>query len=134
MIRIEQRGGSPHHNLNVIFKRLILANSGVYWIDTTFDWCVRFLYIVADFLGITYEEINIWLFVIIGPLFFLISICLNYYFYKKTKKLKKIIQLQNKEITESNEVEVQEKKQDYLKILIITLLIIFIFYFLEVNN
>ena len=111
-----------------------MANSGIYWVDITFDWCVRFLYIVADFLGITYEEINIWLFVIIGPLFFLTSICLNYYFYKKTKKLKKIIQLQNKEITESNEVEVQEKKQDYLEILIIILLIIFIFYFLEINN
>ena len=111
-----------------------MANSGIYWVDVTFDWCVRFLYIVADLFGITYEEINIWLFVIIGPLFFLISICLNYHFYKNTKKLKKIIELQNKEFTESNEVEVQEKKQDYLKILIIILLIIFIFYFLEVNN
>jgi hypothetical protein len=111
-----------------------LANSGIYWVDITFDWCVRFLYIVADLLGITYEEINIWLFVIIGPLIFLISICLNYYFYKKTKKLKKTIQLQDKEITESNGLEVQEKKQDYLKILIIILLIIFIFYFLEINK
>ena len=111
-----------------------MANSGIYWIDTTFDWCVRFLYIVADLLGITYEEINIWLFVIIGPLFFFISIFLNYYFLKKTKKLTKIIELQNKEITEGNEVEVQEKKQGYFKILIISLLIIFIFYFLEVNN
>ena len=111
-----------------------MANSGIYWVDITFDWCVKFLHKVADLFGITYEEINIWLFVIIGPLFFLISIYLNYYFYKKTKKLKKIIELQKKEFTESNEVEVEEKKQDYLKILIITLLIIFIFYFLEVNN
>ena len=111
-----------------------MATSGIYWVDITFDWCVKFLYIVADIFGITYEEINIWLFVIIGPLLFLISICLNYYFYKKTKKLKKIIELQNKEITESNDVEVKEKKQDYLKILIIILLIIFIFYFLEVNK
>ena len=111
-----------------------MANSGIYWVDIIFDWCVKFLYLVADLFGITYEEINIWLFVIIGPLFFLMSIYLNYYFYKKTKKLKKIIELQNKEITESNEVDVKEKKQDYLKILIIILLIIFIFYFLEVNN
>ena len=111
-----------------------MANSGIYWVDITFNWCVKFLHIVADLFGITYEEINIWLFVIIGPLLFLVSICLNYYFYKKIKKLKKIIELQNKEFTEVNEVEVQEKKQDYLKILIIILLIIFIFYFLEVNN
>ena len=111
-----------------------MANSGIYWIDTTFDWCVRFLYIVADLLGITYEEINIWLFVIIVPVFLFISVCLNYYFYKKTKKLKKIIEFQNKEFMQSNEVEFEEKKQDHLKILIIILLIIFIFYFLEVNN
>ena len=111
-----------------------MANSGIYWIDTTFDWCVRFLHIVADLLGITYEEINIWLFVIIVPVFLFISVCLNYYFYKKTKKLKKIIEFQNKEFMQSNEVEFEEKKQDHLKILIIILLIIFIFYFLEVNN
>ena len=111
-----------------------MANSGIYWIDTTFDWCVEFLYIVADLLGITYEEINIWLFVIIGPIFFFISIFLNYYFYKKTKKLNKIIELQNKELTENNEVEFEEKKHNYLKILIIILLIFLIFYFLEVNN
>ena len=111
-----------------------MANSGIYWIDTTFDWCVEFLYIVADLLGITYEEINIWLFVIIGPIFFFISICLNYYFYKKTKKLNKIIELQNKEFIENNEVEFEEKKHNYLKILIIILLIFLIFYFLEVNN
>ena len=111
-----------------------MANSGIHWVDVIFDWCAKFLYLVADFFGITYEEINIWLFVIIGPLFFLISIYLNYYFYKKIKKLKKIIEFQNEEFTESNQVEVEEKKQDYLKILIIILLIIFIFYFLEVNN
>ena len=111
-----------------------MANSGIYWVDITFDWCVKLLHIVADLFGITYEEINIWLFVIIGPLFFLISICLKSYFYKKTKKLKKIIEIQKQEISEINEVEVEEKKQDYLKILIIILLIILIFYFLEVNN
>ena len=111
-----------------------MENSGIYRIDTTFDWCVEFLYIVADPLGITNEEINIWLFVTIGPIFFFISVCLNFYFYKKTKKLKKIIELQNKEISESNEVEVKGKKQDYLKIIIIILLIIIIYYFLEVNR
>ncbi len=111
-----------------------MANSGVYWIDLTFNWFIKFLHIVADLLGITYEEINIWLFVVIGPLLFLISIYLNYYFYKKTKKLNKIIELQNKEFNETNEVMVEEKKPDYLKILIIILLIIFIIYFLEAKN
>ena len=111
-----------------------MANSGIYWIDITFDWCVKFLYIVADLLGITYQEVNIWLFVIIGPLFFLISIYLNYYFYKKIKNLKKIIQIQSQEISEINEVDVEEKKTDYLKIFGMIIIIIFILYFLELNN
>ena len=111
-----------------------MANSGIYWIDITFDWCVKFLYIVADLLGITYEEVNIWLFVIIGPLFFLISIYLNYFFYKKTKRLNKIIEFQNKQFAETNDVEFEEKKPDHLKILLIVLLIILIFYLLEAKN
>ena len=111
-----------------------MANSGIYWVDITFDWCVRFLYIVADLLGITYEEINIWLFVIIGPISLLISIFLNYYFYNKTKKLKKIIEIQKQEISEINEVEVEEKKSDYLKIFGIIILIVLILYFLELKN
>ena len=111
-----------------------MSNSGIYWIDITFDWCVKFLYIVADLLGITYEEINIWLFLIIGPLFFLISIYLNYFFYTKTKRFKKIIEFQNKQLAETNEVEFEEKKIDYIKILLIILLIILIFYLLEAKN
>ena len=47
-----------------------MANSGIYWIDFTFDWCVRLLYQLAQLIGITYEEINVWLFVIVFPLFF----------------------------------------------------------------
>ena len=80
------------------------------------------------------EEINIWLFAIIGPLFFLISIYLNYFFYKKTKRLNKIIEFQNKQFTETNEVEFEEKKTNYLKILLIILLIILIFYLLETKK
>ena len=111
-----------------------MANSGIYWIDITFNWCVKFLYIISDLLGITYEEIIIWLFVIIVPILFFISIYFNYFFYKKTKKLKKIIELQNKEFSETNEVDVEEKKIHYLKLIIIILLIISIIYFLEINN
>ena len=111
-----------------------MANSGIYWIDVTFDWSVKFLDKIAELLSISYEEINVWLFVIIVPILFFISIYLNYYFYKKTKKLEKIIEIQNKEFSETNEVKVEEKKTDYLKILIIVLLVVFIFYFLELNH
>ena len=94
-----------------------MANSGIYWIDITFDWSVNLLYKVAGLLGISYEEINIWLFVIIGPISLSISIFLNYYFYKKTNKLKKIIEIQKQEISENNEIEVEEKKQIISKFL-----------------
>ena len=45
-----------------------MANSGIEWIDITFNFCVRLLYDVGNLLGITYEEINVWLFVFIWPI------------------------------------------------------------------
>ena len=45
-----------------------MANSGIYWIDVVYDFCVILLIDTARFLGITYEEINVWLFVIIWPI------------------------------------------------------------------
>ena len=45
-----------------------MANSGIQWIDYTFNLAVRWLYACADVLGITYEEINVWLFCIAWPL------------------------------------------------------------------
>jgi hypothetical protein len=54
-----------------------VAKSGIYWIDVTFDWCVIALLYVADILGITYEEINVWLFCIILPIVLLTSLYLN---------------------------------------------------------
>ena len=68
-----------------------MANSGIMWIDVTFDWCVRLLYEVAGWIGITYEEINVWLFVIILPLFLLISGILNLVFFVKLQNLKSSI-------------------------------------------
>ena len=111
-----------------------MANSGIYWIDITFDWCVNLLYKISYILGISYEEINIWLFVIIGPILFFISISLNYYLYKKTNMLKKIIEIQKQEISEINEVELEEEKTNYLKIFGIIIIIFLILYFLESKN
>jgi hypothetical protein len=37
-----------------------MANSGITWIDMTFNWAVIALYEVAGWFGITYEEINVW--------------------------------------------------------------------------
>lgn len=38
-------------------------------IDSIFDTCVGLLLYLADQLGVTYKEINVWIFVIIGPIF-----------------------------------------------------------------
>ena len=45
-----------------------MANSGIYWIDQTFNYCVRLLNDIGNLLGISYEEVNVWLFCIIWPL------------------------------------------------------------------
>lgn len=45
-----------------------MANSGIDWVDNIFNFCVIILYNIGSLLGITYEEINVWLFVVIWPL------------------------------------------------------------------
>lgn len=44
--------------------------------DAVFDWCVRLLVFLAAQLGMTYKEINVWIFVIIWPAFTLTLIAL----------------------------------------------------------
>ncbi len=65
------------------------ADSGIAWIDIIFDWCVLFLIKTASQIGITYEEINIWLFVILLPLVLFISLLMNWILMSKLVKLKK---------------------------------------------
>jgi hypothetical protein len=35
--------------------------------NAIFDWCVHLLEYVAPIIGLTYQELNVWLFVIIHP-------------------------------------------------------------------
>ncbi len=42
--------------------------------DTIFDWCVYVLVYWANIFGITYKEINVWVFVIIWPILTLVLI------------------------------------------------------------
>ena len=44
-----------------------MGESGIGWIDGLFKLCVILLVDLADLLGLTYEEINIYIFVIIWP-------------------------------------------------------------------
>lgn len=56
------------------------ADSNIVWVDNTFNKSVQLLLILSNYLGITYEEINVWLFVIILPSVLFISLLLNAYF------------------------------------------------------
>ena len=51
-----------------------------YWIENTFDWCINILLNAADTIGVTYEALNVWVFVIIVPVVLVISLALNVYF------------------------------------------------------
>ena len=44
-----------------------MGDSGIGWVDGVFQICVFILVDLANFLGISYEEINVWIFVIIWP-------------------------------------------------------------------
>ena len=59
-----------------------MANSGIEIVDFLFNLAVRWLYAWAEFFGITYEEINVWLFIIIQP-------GLIIYFFLSSSKWKK---------------------------------------------
>ena len=50
-----------------------MASSGIVWIDWVYNLAVRELYATAALLGITYEEINVWLFCIAWPLSMLLA-------------------------------------------------------------
>ena len=45
-----------------------MGDSGIGWVDGVFQICVFILVDLANFLGISYEEINVWIFVVIWPL------------------------------------------------------------------
>ena len=49
-----------------------MVGSGVNWIDAIFRFCVVLLVDIAKLLGISYEALNIWVFIIIQPLVTLI--------------------------------------------------------------
>jgi hypothetical protein len=69
-----------------------MANSGIQWIDVIFNWCVLLLIDTAKILGISYEEINVWLFVIAGPLLLLLSISLNLIMFNRLRRIGKYSQ------------------------------------------
>lgn len=45
-----------------------MAGSGILWVDNLFNSCVLFLVHIASLLGVTYEELNVYLFCIAWPI------------------------------------------------------------------
>lgn len=59
--------------------------------NNVFDVCVQIMIWFAPLVGLTYKELNVWLFVIIHPIITLLFMVLTiYYKYKCTKLIKKI--------------------------------------------
>ncbi|MGZ9222833.1 MAG: hypothetical protein ACXW4Q_12065 [Anaerolineales bacterium] len=52
-----------------------------------FDWCVNVLIYWANIFGITYKEINVWVFVILWPLLTLLLICIIVMQYRTIRRL-----------------------------------------------
>jgi hypothetical protein len=68
-----------------------MANSGIPWIDSIFDWAVIALVELAKFLGITYEEINVWLFCIAWPLLTLALIFWAGSMWRQNRQLRRLV-------------------------------------------
>ena len=56
--------------------------------NKTFKWCVNLLEALALKLHMTYEEVNIWIFVIIEPIIFVLMLWNIYKQYKRIKSSK----------------------------------------------
>ena len=64
-----------------------MANSGITWIDMTFNWAVIALYEVAGWFGITYEEINVWLFCVAWPILTLLLMYAVFFLVRQNRQL-----------------------------------------------
>ena len=66
-----------------------MANSGITWIDLIFNWAVIALYEVAGWCGITYEEINVWLFCVVWPILTLLLLYAVYFLMRQNQEPKR---------------------------------------------
>ena len=66
-----------------------MANSGITWIDIVFNWAVIALYEVAGCFGITYEEINVWLFCVAWPTLTLLLMYAVFFLVRQNRQLRR---------------------------------------------
>ena len=60
--------------------------------DEIFAWCVQLLLDWANILGMTYNEINVWLFVIIHPIILVFLVMMVWYYRSRYRELLRNIQ------------------------------------------
>ena len=63
-----------------------MAYSGIPCIDWTFDTAVHLLNALADLMGVSYEEINVWIFMIVGPSLLLAGLFANVVLWQRRKR------------------------------------------------
>ena len=66
-----------------------MANSGITWIDITFNWAVIALYEVAGWFNMTYQEINVWLFCVAWPILTFLLIYAVYFLARRNRELRR---------------------------------------------
>ena len=55
--------------------------------DSIFRWCVNVLLVAAGWLGISYEAINVWVFVVIWPIITLALVGMVIWQARRLKRL-----------------------------------------------
>ena len=58
-------------------------------INLIFDYCVELLIIAAQSIGMTYEEINVWFFIVFEPIVFAIVVLYAWYLRHQNAYLRK---------------------------------------------
>ena len=83
--------GSVHDGADSEYFRALktMGGSGIDWIDAIFRYCVVLLVDLARVFGISYEALNIWVFVIIQPLMIVILLIWALRLRRKIKKSKR---------------------------------------------
>ena len=66
-------------------------------IDRIFEWCVNVLVYWAGVLGITYKAINVWVFVIIWPIFTLLLVIWLLVQQARIRRLQKLLEEKERE-------------------------------------
>ena len=66
-----------------------MANSNIPWVDFLFELAVYWLYKIAEILGITYEEVNVWIFCVAWPVFSIGAVACLIYLTRENRRLRR---------------------------------------------